>query len=497
MSTLTLIAQPPIPFNSASQILKAFLPPNFVVHVGWGNGIGEITQWTQWPIANALIVESEESKPSSTQSLLASKAGWHTVHATLAAISGEEDYYLASNPSESGLLPPEQLRHIWPHLNTVAKRTVTVTTLDVLWQQTRSLWASSSSSDSLACTWLIIDCVTSKDILAGALLFLQETSLVCARSLVQDKAELASLLQQSGWIEVCWTESHHPSVGYSWFARDPALIQTAFNDSLAVISQQLDQTRVQLQNVILTKDELELQLDTALDSQRVVLAERDALAQAKEAETVAKNQALSERDALAKAKEAETAAKNQALAERDALAQAKEAETVAKNQALAERDALAQGKEAETVAKNQALAERDALTKAKEAETAAKNQALAERDALAKAKEAETAAKNQAHAERDALAKAKEAALAQRDAFEIEKANLIALSDEQTALASAHQRSLLVQQQDATALQQHNQQLETVNQENALRQKMLKDEIIKAEAQIELIKDLLLRDSGL
>ncbi len=54
-----------------------------------------------------------------------------------------------------------------------------------------------------------------------------------------------------------------------------------------------------------------------------------------------------------------------------------------------------------------------------------------------------------------------------------------------------------MQQQDATALQQRNQQLETDNQQNAIRQQLLQEELIKAEAQIELIKDLLLREPGL
>ena len=54
-----------------------------------------------------------------------------------------------------------------------------------------------------------------------------------------------------------------------------------------------------------------------------------------------------------------------------------------------------------------------------------------------------------------------------------------------------------MQQQEATTLQQRNQQLEIDNQENTLRQQLLQEELIKAEAQIELIKDLLLREPGL
>jgi len=113
------------------------------------------------------------------------------------------------------------------------------------------------------------------------------------------------------------------------------------------------------------------------------------------------------------------------------------------------------------------------------------------------ARDAEAQAKTQAIAQRDAEAQAKTQAIAQRDAEAKEKTNLIALRDEQTALATSRQQSLRAKQQDAAALQERNQELEAINQENATRQQMLQEELIKAEVQIDLIKDLLLREPGL
>jgi hypothetical protein len=97
----------------------------------------------------------------------------------------------------------------------------------------------------------------------------------------------------------------------------------------------------------------------------------------------------------------------------------------------------------------------------------------------------------------DAEAKAKTAALAQRDALSEEKAALTAAHDEQTKLATQQQQALSVEKQGTTSLQQRIQQLEAINTENAYRQQMQQEELIKAEAQIELIKDLLLREPGL
>jgi hypothetical protein len=55
----------------------------------------------------------------------------------------------------------------------------------------------------------------------------------------------------------------------------------------------------------------------------------------------------------------------------------------------------------------------------------------------------------------------------------------------------------MVKQQDTTTLQQRNQQLEARHHDNVIRQQLQHEELIKAEAQIELIKDLLLREPGL
>jgi hypothetical protein len=403
----------PVAIQTIVQILRAISPPTTLVHVGWGNGMGDLTQWTQWQVPNAFVIEAEERKAEACQAqglalalgqtLEPPNKSWQTIHATLSTQNAEQTYHLASNPSESGLLPPDSLQHAWPHLQTVATQSVETRSLDELWQDISSQWPLTQSAGN---TWLIIDCLPAADVLSGGGTVLQAAHVVCARSLLANRVSLSEQMRSAGWIEVGWVESQHPAFGHAWFTRDTAL-----------------------------------ELGNA--------AKRHAQLEA-------------ERDALAKAKDAETAAKNQALAERDALVKVKDAETAAKSQALAERDALAKAKDAETAAKNQALAERDALVKVKDAETAAKSQALAERDALAKAKDAETVSANKAKTERDALAKEKQ------------------------TMESKHKDS-----------QERLQQLESANQDLHNRQHLQHEELVKAEAQIELIKDLLLREQGI
>ena len=215
--------------SAIAQILRALFPPSLLVHVGWGNGLGDLTQWTAWQVPQALVIESEESKLAACQAqalALAQANGqtnpsWQTLHATLAAQGGEQPYHVASNPSESGLLPAASLQHAWPHLQTVASPTVVARSLDELWQDVSLPLPIAASSQS---TWLIIDCLPAADILAGGVAVLQSAQVVCARSLLANRALLCDQMRAAGWIEVSWAESQHPAFGHAWFSRDTGLL---------------------------------------------------------------------------------------------------------------------------------------------------------------------------------------------------------------------------------------------------------------------------------
>jgi len=368
-----------------AQVLRALYPPSLLVHVGWGNGLGEINQWTQWSVPYACVIESEDGKLAACQEQIKPQAGWQTIHATLSAQPRELSYHFASNPSESGLLPPAQLRSVWPHLHTLNAQPVLTTTLDLLWLQ---VILPSIESDQLGNTWLIIDCLPSSEILAGAMQVLEHSQVICVRNLAQDRELLTRQLNQAGWLEVAWVETNHPAIGYTWYTRNPALF----------------------------------------------MAERDALVQAQAQLKDQLSQGAGERTQLQQQLEAANKAHEEHKAHK---AQQDQAQAELQSQ-------LAKAGEAQKAL----MAERDALAKAKEAET--------------QAKEAETTAKNKAMNERDALAKEKHAGIAKN-------------------------KELLERQQ----------QLESANQDLQSRQYYFQEELVKAEAQIDLIKDLLLRDQSL
>jgi hypothetical protein len=180
------------------------------------------------------------------------------MHATLSAHFGEQNYHLASNPSESGLLPPDQLLRLWPHLHTLNAQPVLTTTLDLLWPQ---VFFPSVESGQLGNTWLIIDCLPSSEILAGAMQVLEHSQVICVRNLAQDRDPLTRQLNQAGWLEVAWVETNHPAIGYTWYTRNPALLMAerealakekhagiAKNKELLERQQQLESANQDLQN---------------------------------------------------------------------------------------------------------------------------------------------------------------------------------------------------------------------------------------------------------
>ena len=214
---------------------------------------------------------------------------------------------------------------------------------------------------------------------------------------------------------------------------------------------------------------LQSELEEATKRHAQLEAERDALVKAKEVEITAKNQALAERDALAQAKaqlQSQLEALEKAIAESQAqlhINSQVQSDLKGHLTAITQAQVGLQSELEEATKRHAQLeAERDALVKAKEVEIAAKEKAVAERDALAKAKEAENAVTTKAKTERDALAKEKQ------------------------ILEAKHLES-----------QKRLQQLESANQDLQNRQHLQHEELVKAEAQIELIKDLLLREQGI
>ena len=423
------------------QVLRALYPPSLLVHVGWGNGLGEINQWTQWAVPYACVIESEDGKLAACQEQIKPQAGWQTIHATLSAQPRELSYHFASNPSESGLLPPAQLRSVWPHLHTLNAQPVLTTTLDLLWLQ---VILPSIESDQLGNTWLIIDCLPSSEILAGAMQVLEHSQVICVRNLAQDRELLTRQLNQAGWLEVAWVETNHPAIGYTWYTRNPALFM-AERDALVQAQAQL---KDQLSQGAGERTQLQQQLEAANKAHGEHKAHK---AQQDQAQAELQSQ-------LAKAGEAQKAL----MAERDALVQAQ----------AQLKDQLSQG-----------AGERTQLQQQLEAANKAHEELLAE---LVNSKAEHRVQFEKQVKERKDIQKQADQAIGKAAKLQLERQ---ALQAQLASEASAVEQ--LVQSKSDVA------QLQAQLAEMQERQQLMNEELIKSEGQIELIKDFCLREPGI
>lgn len=428
----------------AVSLLQQLLPPTSAIVVGV-NRLNPV--WLSWPRLShdrVLLIDAQADRLQAVHQHLQQTRGWRTIEAVLDSTDATAPFHAMSHAGESGLLPDSTLQQLWPNIRSLHSATRPTQQLDTLLAGDPGL----SALGEEAAGWLIVDCLPALRVLRGAAQHLQRCAVVAARVLVgraaeagiQDAtlAELQSALTPLGFRHALSLEETHPDIVTAIFVRDGGSVPSE------------------------------------------AIAERDAAVQARD-------QAIADRDAAIQARD-------QALAERDAL-QDQVAPLQNEAAALSEQlKDLTHAWEMEIQAKTDAIAARDGERKATTEAMKARELALTQ----LQAKEAELSALTKEKAElvaaRDEAVKALEAAIVERDAV---------LADHEAALKSAEKsiQQLTLERDEARQQladqSERMQQLEAENAEAHRRHQLMQDEMVKAEAQIELIKDLLLREQGL
>ena len=281
---------------------------------------------------------------------------------------------------------------------------------------------------------------------------------------------------------------------------------------------QLDTLTSEKTELITVRDALnkdKAALTSARDQQTKLAAERQTQLDALSSE---KTELINTRDALNKDKAAVTAARDEQTKLANERKTQLDALTSEKTELIAARDALNKDKTAVTAARDdqtklasERKAQLDALTGEKAELIAARDALSKDKVALTSARDEQTKLANDRKAQLNALTSEKAELIAARDALSKDNAALTAARDDQTKQVNdlkaqlsktitereQSQKAVSEHQKNLEATQQNIQTLETNADETALRQQLLQEELIKAEAQIELIKDLLLREPGL
>lgn len=500
--------------NALPELLRRLYPPRGVIHVGPGSGGGDMRVWRQWPVKLALLADAGADRMEWAKEQTAIHDGWRIREAVLAASDGEVVYHRASNPSEDGLVPPEKLVAIWPNLRLVEEITHPAIRLDTL-LQSEDLQPL-CQGDGL---WIIIECLPALPILQGAEGALQRGSVLWLRLLQKPVAGLEEMslervtefLQPLGYRCLHVVEENHPALGRALFVRDwPWLAAqrleqlTASREQSAACQEQLEQAKAELAKITDlaanrlgqihklsdTRDEHAVlaatrrrQLDQA-NAELAAMRERGASGESRMAKVVA---ACDEKDRLLDERKSQLLVLTRVRDEQAGLArdfrerlERVQRELEQQLQTVSDLNARIQSLTAARDDGNSMVAELSA-------QVARINAVCDEKNRLLEERKAQLLGVTQVRDEQAALAVERLARL------EVLTGKLdgqvLQIQECQAKLESANSERDEVERK-LYGMRQNHEELE-------LRQQQLQEELLKAEAQIDLISDVLLREPGL
>lgn len=281
-------------------------PAQGVLVVGAGNGSSPwIDALQRWNAPSVILVEADDAQFQHLQRNMPEREGWQLRKQVVAAETGSVTYHHASNPAESGLVEPENLRPLWPNLKT--RQTST--------RQSISLAELLAVTEPTA-NWLLLDCLPAGALLAGAGDALATCDVIVTRALLPeagadlpaaqaDASTITELLQAQGFCTVATQTSRHPGVAHTLHVRDRSAQLAQLNAALAEARETLQQAlQDSLQATLAAQATLAEHVAHNQTLQHELAAMQEQLAQTTQAQVTAK-QALEYRDAKLKALQAE------------------------------------------------------------------------------------------------------------------------------------------------------------------------------------------------
>ncbi len=263
--------------------------PTRIVHVGIGDGKGESSVWTDWPLTKALAIEVEPITIAVLNTNSQFKALIDVQSQLIAETEGSVAYFVASNPSENGLIDPSLLRMVWPSLTLSHQTQRDATTLD----RAAADILNVSTDHNAEPLWLIIDALPGVRILNGGAKLLEASSLVCVRALAEagfhgepagaDVAAVDRLLEEKGFNRVIYLPDLNPKIGHAIYARkksldviSPAEIE-ALQAKLDATSQERDAAQANAEALTVKLKTKETALETELGQVQRLRSENQEL----------------------------------------------------------------------------------------------------------------------------------------------------------------------------------------------------------------------------
>lgn len=201
-------------------VLRQLHPIRSLLHVG-NVGKHTLSEYAEWASTNVIFVIPDKEQQLWLTPHIEAHLGWNSVRAVVAASATEREYSIASNPRESGLLSPESLTGIWRNLKTVSRHSVLTTTLDVALQDV--------AANSPVANWIVVDCLPALPVIQGATSCIEVCDVIMVRAVLDELVvndpsttltALDNYLQNRGFRRITIQEEHHPALGRVLFVRD-------------------------------------------------------------------------------------------------------------------------------------------------------------------------------------------------------------------------------------------------------------------------------------
>jgi len=450
-------------------------PLGTTVVIGAGNG-SALANWRELGSARLVLAEAHPRQAEELARRIRSDLGEELLAVAITPADQQTAaLHALNNPAYSSLQAPHGLLDCYPNLRIEAPLQTPATSLTSLLQQ-QTLNADNDHLLLLSAPGQAFELLHSAphDLLQAFRWLLVSTNSEPLYENEREPAALAALLGKAGFdLAAEDPDAIYPQASLLFERNGNAVRTLRLEREVATQRNRLTEATQQAAT-------REAELQTQLSKQSAALAEQTHVATERQAQL----------DQLTQEKAELTTARDALANDKTALTQARDEQAKLATQRQAQLDQLSKEKAELTAARDTLAKDKAALTQARDEQTKLATERQAQLDQLSKEKAELTAA-------RDTLAKDK-AALTQARDEQIKlatdrKAQLDKITTERDQL----QKSLNESKKALEGAKQQIQQLEEEASESLHRQQLLHEELIKAEAQIELIKDLLLREPGL
>ena len=336
------------------QTLHMLLPAQGLLHIG--AGLPSPGAWyQQWGLPTIDWIDASEQRHHLLAKHALPQAGEghrQSHHALLGPDCAQEaQYYVLSNPQESGLIDAAALTALWPN--------ITTSSAVVLQQSSLDAFATQKLPHHAKINWLYIDCLPALRIVQGAHKQLQHTDVIVARTVVAPLAATHPLNGQGATLGEL--SAHLQPLGYrlltTYEERNPALATAVYvRDYVHALHTTCDELKAELQHAQATNADLLHKQEQQAQATKALQADLAKITQARDAEAKAKAE-LQAQLQQAQATQAELLQKQELLAQTHKALEADLAQKTEAAQQLQQRLQQLQAEQQETTHRQQLMDE--------------------------------------------------------------------------------------------------------------------------------------------